>query len=461
MVGDVRNLLKKKDLEHLEEKFSLTKHDPTLPEGRQWANTPPLGKITVYAKYFELGLHLPVLSFIRDILDAYGLPLAQLTPNFITSVLTFIHVCHKVEVVPDVFLFGCFHKLVRGPKNFPSWLSFTKNQKGPKKELAMPSEGSKPRKNEYKTWKAEYLYINSSLADLPDWNYALEGDKILDPWSTSDQADLTERQPDLDKLVSWTESYSYLEIAAMSDAITNSERESQSMPLSQQDPSAFGGEKVVPSVAVRDPLPSNQQPPTGPASKHKRPALPSEDASKRVRFEVTVTPISTVVSGGLILTPDDLLKETYTEKDPRPRKVKSADIPRGTAFVQFKPPQGVVQTAASFGRLIHNYVDLGSTNENMVARLTEELQGVRSELDKAKQEAQCWKDQLTIATKALTEKAKAYEESMKKVKKECIPKTSLGKLILAALRVYLQSSYSRHRDWDDGGSLGNPGRPKG
>ncbi|CAI9115994.1 OLC1v1017028C1 [Oldenlandia corymbosa var. corymbosa] len=277
-----------------------------------------------------------------------------------------------------------------------------KNQKGPKKELASRSEASKPWKNEYKTWKVEYFYVNSSLADLPAWNYTLEDEKVLDPWSAADKGNMIKRQSDLDNLVSWTEPYNYLDIATLSDVITNTEQESRGASSSQQDPPASGGEKLGPSTASQDPLPPTQQPPAAFVSKYKRPAPPpSEDALKRVRFDVTITPISTVASEGLDLTPDNLLKETYTDRDPRPWKVRSTDIPRGTNFVQFNPRKvpgldikevdaptiddcmrQAAQTTASFGRLIQNYDDLVSTHENTVAKLTEELQGVRSELDK-------------------------------------------------------------------------------
>ncbi|CAI9108789.1 OLC1v1008472C1 [Oldenlandia corymbosa var. corymbosa] len=145
-VGDFPSRLQETDLETLEIKYSLTAFEPVLLEDDQRADTLPSGKMTVYAKFLEYGLYLPVLPLCYQILKAYRMPLAQMTPNFITVVLALVFVCGKVGAVPDVFLFRCFYKLVRGVKNFPSWFSVTRNSKGPKKELVSRSDASKPWK---------------------------------------------------------------------------------------------------------------------------------------------------------------------------------------------------------------------------------------------------------------------------------------------------------------------------
>ncbi|CAI9090259.1 OLC1v1024992C1 [Oldenlandia corymbosa var. corymbosa] len=112
--------------------------------------------------------------------------------------------------------------------------------------------------------------------------------------------------------------------------------ESRAAPLPQQASPAIEGVKATSSEVPKNPPPSGQQPPSISAPKQKRPSPRlAEDALKLVS-RLTLTMLQ------------------------------------------------AVQSVESFGHLIHNYDDMVATHENTVARLTDELKGVKT---KAHEEA--------------------------------------------------------------------------
>jgi hypothetical protein len=57
----------------------------------------------VFASFFERGFNLPAGDFFRGLLYYYKLELADLVPNSITVVSTFIHFCEAYQGIPPHF----------------------------------------------------------------------------------------------------------------------------------------------------------------------------------------------------------------------------------------------------------------------------------------------------------------------------------------------------------------------
>jgi hypothetical protein len=71
-----------------------------------------LGDFVFFAVYALASLVPPPSSFFLTLLEYYGLQLQHLSPNSITLVVTFVHLCEMfVGVRPSVRLFRCFFVL--------------------------------------------------------------------------------------------------------------------------------------------------------------------------------------------------------------------------------------------------------------------------------------------------------------------------------------------------------------
>jgi hypothetical protein len=67
------------------------------------------GNFVFFAAYALVGLVPPLSSFFLTLLEYYGLQLQHLSPNSITLVTIFVHLCEMfVGVCPSMRLFQCF-----------------------------------------------------------------------------------------------------------------------------------------------------------------------------------------------------------------------------------------------------------------------------------------------------------------------------------------------------------------
>ncbi|CAI9115185.1 OLC1v1016023C1 [Oldenlandia corymbosa var. corymbosa] len=326
-VEDVECSLTQDRLSELESYYSLTAVNPTLPEGHERANTPPLGKITIYEKFLEYGLHFPLMPMFRKIVEAYGRPLAQYTPNLITIVLAFVHVCNKMGVEPDVFLFRCFYKLVRCGKSFPRWFSFTKNPHGPSKELVAKNESSKH-------WRSGFFYVDANFVSLFPWISDEGGTISLDPWTKKDKKDIETRRRDLEKLAGWKKTYTYRQIALLSDRIStrNQDEEEQHAEEGPQEVAPPETGAASSGQATRTPIESS-----GMGNSSGRPSGHLK-RKREVPEVVEVDPLSFSLPAIHELSSlDDLLKEGYA--DPGRDTDLFEDVPAGHALLTFDPPR--------------------------------------------------------------------------------------------------------------------------
>ncbi|CAI9099870.1 OLC1v1036752C1 [Oldenlandia corymbosa var. corymbosa] len=326
-VEDVECLLTQERLGELESYYSLTAVNPILPKGHERANTPPPGKITIYKKFLEYGLHFPLMPMFRKIVEAYGRPLAQYTPNLITIVLAFVHVCNKMGVEPDIFLFRCFYKLVRCGKSFPEWFSFTKNPHGPSKELVAKNESSKH-------WRLGFFYVDANFVSLFPWTSDEGGTVSLDPWTKKDKKDIETRRRDLEKLAGWKKTYTYRQIASLSNRIS-----SRNQDVEEQYAEEGPQEVAPPETGAASSVQTTRTPVEG--SKRGSSSGQSSGHLKRKRGAsevVEVDPLSFSLPAIHELSSlDDLLKEGYA--DPGRGTDLFEDIPAGHALLTFDPPR--------------------------------------------------------------------------------------------------------------------------
>ncbi|CAI9108390.1 OLC1v1007963C1 [Oldenlandia corymbosa var. corymbosa] len=326
-VEDAECSLTQERLGELESYYSLTAVNPTLPEGHERANTPPSGKIMIYEKFLEYGLHFPLMPMFRKIVEAYGRPLAQYTPNLITIVLAFVHVCNKTGVEPDIFLFRCFYKLVRYGKSFPGWFSFTKNLHGPSKELVAKNESSKH-------WRSGFFYVDANFVSLFPWTSDEGGTITLDPWTKKDKKDIETRRRDLEKLAGWRKTYTYRQITSLSDGISSHNQDEEEQ-YAEEEPR----EVTPPETGAA----SSEQTTRTPVEGSKRGSSSGRSSGhlkrKRGASEVVeVDPLSfSLPSIHELSSLDDLLKEGYA--DPGRGTDLFEDIPAGNALLTFDPPR--------------------------------------------------------------------------------------------------------------------------
>ncbi|CAI9108695.1 OLC1v1008362C1 [Oldenlandia corymbosa var. corymbosa] len=453
-VEDVECSLTQDRLSELESYYSLMAVNPTLPGGHERANTPPQGKTTVYEKFLEYGLHFPLMPMFRKIVEAYGRPLAQYTPNLITIVLAFVHVCNKTGVEPDIFLFRCFYKLVRCGKSFPGWFSFTKNPHGPSKELVAKNESSKH-------WRSGFFYVDANFVSLFPWMSDEGGTISLDPWTKKDKKDIETRRRDLEKLAGWKKTYTYRQIASLSDRI-NSRNQDEEEQYAEEGPREVAPPETGAASSgqtTRTPVESSRR---GDSS-----GRPSGHLKRKrgVSEVVEVDPLSFRLPAIHELSSlDDLLKEGYV--DPGRGTDLFEDVPAGHALLTFDPPRvecselpetgaarledGMRQAVQAVNTFVSVCMGLGeqlasaqrtATSEANRARDAEvmfkALEGKRARLEEERKRLE---EEVARAKAQLEDAELTHRLQMESLLATSVPKSRLDTYILAGVQRYLGSS---------------------
>lgn len=116
------------------------------------------GETTVYASFFERGLGLPASKFLRGLLHFYNIELVHLTPNGITHIALFVHLCEAfLGIDPHFQLFRYFFRLKPNPKSAnPSvcgGAGFQLRQSTKKHYFDVPL------KDPVRTWRSEWFVI--------------------------------------------------------------------------------------------------------------------------------------------------------------------------------------------------------------------------------------------------------------------------------------------------------------
>ncbi|CAI9103064.1 OLC1v1001493C1 [Oldenlandia corymbosa var. corymbosa] len=161
-------------------------------------------------------------------------------------------------------------------------------------------------------------------------------------------------------------------------------------------------------------------------------------------------PIDSVVGDRKGLTPDELLKEMYTDKGLLTRPAKASLVPLGHAFVKFNPPKVMGPEIQ-----VQDDPQIADCMVQAMAERVGELEKAKAEIERLKEESSNWKKQAHSVKKKLGDQLKAYNEALAKVKETVTAKlkelaraqleesmflkSDLHQYILAALRVYLDS----------------------
>lgn len=123
------------------------------------------GCIPVYAAMLEAGVRFPLHPFIAELLRAYDLGIAQLTPNSWHNVVSFLAVCELNGVPASVNAFIAIHNLLIAPKSREGCCLLSN-----KSEYV--TAYNKPSK--YKNWRSRFIYIKCSdsqeVERLSRWN---------------------------------------------------------------------------------------------------------------------------------------------------------------------------------------------------------------------------------------------------------------------------------------------------
>lgn len=80
--------------------------------GPDWkASGPPIGWLCLFEDQLKGGLRFPIPQFVRDVLNYYRVPLAQVVPNGVRILVRFLLTCLEMEVTPSIALFRYFFQL--------------------------------------------------------------------------------------------------------------------------------------------------------------------------------------------------------------------------------------------------------------------------------------------------------------------------------------------------------------
>jgi hypothetical protein len=126
------------------------------------ANLAP-GDFVFFSAYALAGLVPPVSSFFLMLLEVYGLQLQHLSPNSITLVVIFVHLCEMfVGVRPSMRLFRRFF-VMKAASQCPPLIGgyyFTRRTQGPSRYIAPVSPGR------WERWREDWVLMQ---ADAHDW----------------------------------------------------------------------------------------------------------------------------------------------------------------------------------------------------------------------------------------------------------------------------------------------------
>jgi hypothetical protein len=125
------------------------------------ANLAP-GDFVFFSAYALAGLVPPVSSFFLMLLEFYGLQLQHLSPNSITLVVIFIHLCEMfVGVRPSVRLFRRFF-VMKAVSQRPLLIGgyyFARRTQGPSRYIAPVSLGR------WERWREDWVLMQADAHD--------------------------------------------------------------------------------------------------------------------------------------------------------------------------------------------------------------------------------------------------------------------------------------------------------
>ncbi|XP_057247061.1 uncharacterized protein LOC130589645 [Beta vulgaris subsp. vulgaris] len=156
-----------RDLYHMPAPYRLI----VPSEGSIITDCPP-GHVAVYTHHFEFGLRFPLDSFLVEILNAFNVCLAQLTPLAVRNLIAYIWVIRFLDFPPTLNLFRHLHWLKKnGSSRLAGWWSLMTADK----KMTV-----QPKMTSLKGWQDAFFWVR-----VPDDSlYAAILLNLLRIWST-------------------------------------------------------------------------------------------------------------------------------------------------------------------------------------------------------------------------------------------------------------------------------------
>lgn len=167
-------------------RFPLPDDRVCLPRGSE---------IGVYIKNFALGLRFPIHPDIVNILCFIGLPIAQMPPNSLGLVISFVCLCRLAEVTPSVSLFRYFFTRHDHPEG--GWIGVGARSR---RKLLKTNTSNKD-------WKDGFVFITTPEGFPLPRRWTVMNREVTSFPRLSD-----EEWSDADKLLSISEAYRSVEI---------------------------------------------------------------------------------------------------------------------------------------------------------------------------------------------------------------------------------------------------------
>lgn len=123
--ADLASELREGELDRLRVAFHIPDDVEIRIPGPEWkANRPPVGWLCVFEDQLKGGLRFPIPQFVRDVLNFFRVPLAQVVPNGVRIVVRFLLTCLEKEIAPpSIALFRYFFQLKKAAQA-PGCVSF-------------------------------------------------------------------------------------------------------------------------------------------------------------------------------------------------------------------------------------------------------------------------------------------------------------------------------------------------
>lgn len=168
--ADLASELREGELDRLRVAFHIPDDVEIRIPGPEWkANRPPVGWLCVFEDQLKGGLRFPIPQFVRDVLNFFRVPLAQVVPNGVRIVVRFLLTCLEKEIAPpSIALFRYFFQLKKAAQA-PGCVSF---QSRGGFRIRTPDNNM--------GWKNRYFFAkvpNSGL--LEEWNFDVQPDRLV------------------------------------------------------------------------------------------------------------------------------------------------------------------------------------------------------------------------------------------------------------------------------------------
>ena len=99
-------------IQSLEEEGCFLEGKCCLPRG-EVVPLPEVDEVIMFKDFFAYGLQIPLIYFLRLVLETFKVQLHHLTPNGILTLSKFCYACETYGALPDLDTFCTYYELQR------------------------------------------------------------------------------------------------------------------------------------------------------------------------------------------------------------------------------------------------------------------------------------------------------------------------------------------------------------